>query len=91
MKLQQDQDLGRTMESDVQSNVNLIFAGEAFAYERTSRRDPSNYSPCSLFRVPASYEHFYLWEVLRNPVTNVSSLIQRPTIRLCGTLRVLCL
>lgn len=77
MRLKQDQDVGRTIENDVWWNVKLIFADGVFAKGGTTSRDPSNYSrPCSSICVPPSYEHFYLWEVLRNPITNVPSLTQ---------------
>jgi hypothetical protein len=59
------------MENNVRWNVKLIFADGALAKEGTTIRDP-----CSSIWVPASYEHFYLWEVLRNPITSVSLLIQ---------------
>lgn len=85
MRLKQDQDAGRTRSSYVRWNVKLIFADGVSAREGTTSREPSNYSRCSSICVPASYEHFYLWEVLRNPISNVLSPYRQP-IRLCSTL-----
>jgi hypothetical protein len=47
----------------------LVFVDGVVTKEGTTSRDPYNYSSCSSICVPASYEHFYMWEVLRNPIT----------------------